>query len=277
MTVSIHEHIRFSLYQVNSFSYVTHHLDHPAQPFHTFSLISEGAVRTTAEGRTCLARSGDVMIHKANLPFSVYADKPGTHMYINLALNVMDHVDFFQLSHFPKVITLRNPSQYQQTFLTLKSVWNRSEDGLRDMQSTMLTFQLLFEIIESIRTGHSMPAGQEQYAEDRFAQVIPYIEKNLKQRITREQLAKIAHLNPVYFSRQFQKVYGITPMSMVNRLRMKRALQMLENPTYTIEFIALECGFYDAPYFIRMFQQAYKMTPGAFRKKVELAKEVYSE
>lgn len=275
MTVSIHEHIRFSLFQVNDFQYAAHALDHEAQSFYSFSFISEGSVRTIAEGKTHFARTGDVMIHRPNIPFSVYADKPGAHMFFNLALHVMDQVDFFQLSPFPKVVTLQNPMQYQQTYLLLKSVWRRPEDGLRDMQCTMLAFQLLYEIIESDRIGRMARAGEESPAPDRLAQVIPYIEANLKQRITREQLAKIAHLNPVYFSRLFQKAYGITPMSMVNKLRMKRALQMLEDPQHTIEHIALECGFYDAPYFNRVFQQTYHMTPGLFRKKVQTSKHVF--
>lgn len=272
MTVSIHEHIRFSLYQVRDFTYVSHSIKHEAQSFFSFSFISEGSVRIAAEGKTYFARTGDVMVHRPNIPFSVNAEKPGTHMFINLALTVMDQVDFFQLYPLPRVITLLNPLLYQQTFLLLKSVWNREEDGLRDMKSAMLVFQLLYEILESEGIGKTSQTGKESSVPDRLAQVIPYIERNLKQRISREQLAKIAHLNPVYFSRLFQKVYGITPMNMVQKLRMKRALQMLENPEYTIEFIASECGFYDASYFNRMFQRTHMMTPGMFRNQVEASK-----
>ncbi|WP_309119908.1 AraC family transcriptional regulator [Paenibacillus sp.] len=212
------------------------------------------------------------MVHRPGIPFAVYADQPGTHMYINLALSVMDQVDFFQLHPMPKVVTLLDPIRFQQTFLQLKTVWNRPADGLRDMQSTMLAFQLLNEIVESVRILKATPDPADPSATDRLSQVIPYIEKNLKTKITREKLASIALLNPVYFSRIFQKTYGITPMSMLHRLRMKRAVQMLENPSYTIEYIAEECGFYDASYFNRVFQQAYKITPGVFRKKVEQAK-----
>ncbi|WP_171691341.1 AraC family transcriptional regulator [Paenibacillus germinis] len=275
MTVSIHEHIRFSLYQVSEFNYVTHRISQEAQSFYSFSFISEGAVRIEADGKTYFANSGDVMVHRANIPFSVIAEKPGTHMFINLDFHVMDQVDFFQLYLLPRVITLHKPVQYLQTFKLLKSVWNCTEDGLRDVKSTMLVFQLLYEMIESVGIRQALQAGQEPAVPDRLAQVIPYIEKNLKDRITREQLAKIANLNPVYFSRLFQKQYGITPMNMVHKLQMKRALQMLENPEYTVEFIALECGFYDAPYFNRIFQRTHMMTPGMYRKKMEASKNGY--
>lgn len=277
MTVSIHENIRFSLYQVSDFSYVTRHLVHDAQSFFSFSFISEGSVRIAADGKTYIARSGDVMVHRPNIPFSVYADQPGTHMFINMTLSVMEKVDFFQLYPLPRVITLINPLQYQKNFQLLKSVWNRAEDILRDMKSTMLVLQLLYEMIESAEIGQTSRTIKEPTAPDRIAQIIPYIEMNLKQRLSREELAKIAHLNPVYFSRLFQKVYGITPMNMVHKLRMKRALQMLETPEYTIEFIASECGFYDASYFNRMFQRLYMMTPGMFRKQVEASKKCFFE
>jgi AraC-like DNA-binding protein len=273
VTAGIHEHIRFSLFQVNDFSYEKHCLDHEAQPFFTFSFISKGSVCTTSEGITHYAQSGDVMVHRPGLPFSVHANQPGTHMYINIALSVMEHVDFFQLHPLPKIVTLLDPKRYRQTFIQLKSAWNRSTDGLRDMQSTMLAFQLLHEIIESARISQTSKAhGHPSVSDNRLAQVVPFIENNLKTRITREKLASIALLNPVYFSRIFRKTYGITPMSMVHQLRMKRAVQMLEDPVYTIEFIAAECGFYDASYFNRVFQQVYNMTPGTFRRKVEQAK-----
>ncbi|GIP40197.1 hypothetical protein J31TS4_34770 [Paenibacillus sp. J31TS4] len=276
MAVSIHEHIRFSLYQVNDFGYSTHRLYQEAQPFVSFSFIAEGSLRTIADGKSDAARTGDVMVHRPHIPFSVYSDKPGTHMYVNLTLSVMDQVDFFQLYPLPRVVTLLNPLQYEQTFLLLKSVWNRPEDGLRDMQSTMLTFQLLNEILESARIGQQKRMDEEPASPDRLAPVIPYIEANLRQRITREELARLAHLNPVYFSRLFHKVYGIPPMTMVHKLRMKRALQLLDNPDYTIERIASECGFYDASYFNRMFQRDYKMTPGLFRRKLAASKRTFS-
>ncbi|MCJ8010323.1 AraC family transcriptional regulator [Paenibacillus sp. KQZ6P-2] len=277
MTVSIHEHIRFSLFHVSDFTYTTRNLTHEAQPFFTFSFISEGSVRIVADGKTYFASTGDVMVHSPNIPFSVHANKPGTHMFINLALSVMDQVDFFKLYPLPRVITLLNPMQYQKNFLLLKSVWNHAEDELRDMKSTMLVFQLLYEMIESAGIGKTSQVNKEQSTPDYLAQVIPYIEMNLKGRLTREELAKVAHLNPVYFSRLFQKSYGITPMKLVQKLRMKRALQMLENSEYTIEFIAVECGFYDAAYFNRMFQRIYLMTPGMYRRQLEASKRRFYE
>lgn len=272
MTVSIHEQIRFSLFQVNDFSYATRRLDNETQSFYTFSFISEGSVQVTADGRRYFARTGDIMVHSPNIPFTVHADQPGTHMYMNLALNVMDQVDFFQLNPFPRVIPLLNPLQFQQTFVLLKSVWSRSEDRLRDMQATMLVFQLLYDIIESARIEETTQNVQKPSIPDSFAQVIPYMERNLDQSITRDQLAQVAHLNPIYFSRLFHKVYGVSPMHMIQKLRMKRALQMLEDSRETIESIAEQCGFYDASYFIKVFQRTYKTTPGKFRRKLDASK-----
>ncbi|WP_207383660.1 helix-turn-helix transcriptional regulator [Paenibacillus solani] len=64
--------------------------------------------------------------------------------------------------------------------------------------------------------------------------------------ITREELAKLYHMNPVYFSRAFQKIYKLTPMQMVRKLRLQHAKKMLESTDYTLEHIAQKCGYFDA-------------------------------
>ena len=51
---------------------------------------------------------------------------------------------------------------------------------------------------------------------------------------------------------------------------MVAALSLLENTNHTIEEIAVEIGYQNAPHFSRQFRQHYGLSPGNWRKKHQL-------
>ncbi|MNR23644.1 HTH-type transcriptional activator RhaS [compost metagenome] len=98
------------------------------------------------------------------------------------------------------------------------------------------------------------------------------MEQRLNVPIPREELANLYHMNPVYFGRAFQKIYGITPIQMHQKLRLLQAKKMLENPGNTIEHITQECGYYDAAHFNRAFRKAFDASPNQYRKSIKNTK-----
>ena len=53
----------------------------------------------------------------------------------------------------------------------------------------------------------------------------------------------------------------------INEYRIKRARELLLTTNKSIFEIALDCGFSDAGYFIKIFKSFEKLTPAEFRKK----------
>lgn len=99
------------------------------------------------------------------------------------------------------------------------------------------------------------------------------MEERLDQEISREELSKLYHMNPVYFSRAFQKIYKLTPMQMLRKLRLQQAKQMLEYTDYTIEHISQRCGYYDASHFSKVFRGEYGRGPAEYRKVSNIQKQ----
>ncbi|MNE33498.1 HTH-type transcriptional activator RhaS [compost metagenome] len=102
--------------------------------------------------------------------------------------------------------------------------------------------------------------------------MLHYIENRLHENITRDDLAQIYHMNPVYFSRAFKEIYGLTPMKMVKKLRLLHAKKLLETTDHTIEVIAQKCGFCDSPHFNHTFRSAFKTSPSEHRKSIRNTK-----
>jgi transcriptional regulator GlxA family with amidase domain len=109
----------------------------------------------------------------------------------------------------------------------------------------------------------------------RFDSVISFMMQNLERKIARDELARLAHLHPGYFDRVFRAQYGVAPMQMLRDLRLRRAQELLESTSGTLESIARACGLGDAAQFSRSFRAHLGQTPGQFRKSAKMTRETY--
>jgi AraC-like DNA-binding protein len=78
-------------------------------------------------------------------------------------------------------------------------------------------------------------------------------------------LAEELGLSAMHLSRLFRHQYGCGPLRWQQRLRLRAAERMLMTSAQPVAAIARACGYEDANYFIRLFRQRYRMTPGSWR------------
>ncbi|MCK8487945.1 helix-turn-helix domain-containing protein [Paenibacillus sp. MBLB2552] len=238
------------------------------QTCYTVSYIQKGEVLTTSPEGEYVASAGDVMIHRPNEPFNVISQRDGVHYLFNIHAEVGDGADFFKLFPLGKVIRIRDRNEYERKFDELRSLWLQEGDDHRNIQIGSLAFFLLYEIVESTKLG-GRQTTRDPAITDRFNEALHYMEARLDQEMTREELAKLYHMNPVYFSRAFQKIYKLTPMQMLRKLRLQHAKQLLESTDYTMEHISRCCGFYDAAHFSKAFHNSFGKGPAEYRKCIK--------
>ncbi len=94
-----------------------------------------------------------------------------------------------------------------------------------------------------------------------------YINQNLQEPLTLEQLAKHIHVSPTYLSRLFKRETGSAFNNYVNQRRILRAIQLLET-RYKITDIAGMVGFDNAKYFSQVFRKHVGKTPQQYRKEL---------
>ena len=90
---------------------------------------------------------------------------------------------------------------------------------------------------------------------DRFAELVPWIMRNLQEDLSVHTLAQRACMSPSHFSRAFKSVFGSTPAEFVETLRINEAKRRLSVPKRTLDTIAASVGFSDAQTFQRAFQR----------------------
>ncbi|HEY5586848.1 MAG TPA: helix-turn-helix domain-containing protein [Ruminiclostridium sp.] len=94
-----------------------------------------------------------------------------------------------------------------------------------------------------------------------------YIQQNLNQRLTRDELAEHVHLNESYLSRLFRKETGMSLSEYILQERMKKAGELMSETDKPIYGIANQLCYDNFSYFSKMFKKVYNITPQEYRKK----------
>ncbi|WP_350347302.1 helix-turn-helix domain-containing protein [Agromyces sp. G08B096] len=105
-----------------------------------------------------------------------------------------------------------------------------------------------------------------EYRSDSFARITEWMLEHLDEDLTVDRLARKALMSPRTFARKFRAETGTTPNAWLNRQRLLRAQQLLEETDLTLEEIAREAGFGQAAVMRHHFLKVLQTTPTAYRR-----------
>ena len=83
------------------------------------------------------------------------------------------------------------------------------------------------------------------------------MERNFCEEIYLEDLEKLSSMSRSTLQRRFRSVTGVPPMVYLNRIRLRRAAELLLNTDFRIKEIADQSGFFRTPYFFQSFRDCY--------------------
>lgn len=106
----------------------------------------------------------------------------------------------------------------------------------------------------------------QEYRSDSFAIVAEWMLENIARDLTIEQLARKALMSSRTFARRFRAEMGTTPAAWLNRQRIFRAQQLLEQTSLGLEHIAQQTGFGTAAVMRHHFLKVLQTTPTAYRR-----------
>jgi YesN/AraC family two-component response regulator len=99
----------------------------------------------------------------------------------------------------------------------------------------------------------------------KMTDVYTYIRENYFKQISLEQIAKIAEMSPISFSRFFKKNCGAGFVEYLNRVRTNKACYLLRETEYQVQDIAVECGFESISNFNKQFRKTEGLSPRDYR------------
>ncbi|MBP3964697.1 helix-turn-helix transcriptional regulator [Paenibacillus sp. DLE-14] len=161
---------------------------------------------------------------------------------------------------------LFEPTNFQELWEKLELLWHlisvSGEDGY--WEASLGAYDLLLTAIR----GHSgmelkqsvTPGGDGNAALKAGVQLM---HDHYNERLLLTNVARASGYSVQHFHRLFVSSYGMTPNQYMNRIRMKRAVQLLEElggANGSVEKVAMQLGM-ETSYFIRLFKKTYGTTP----------------
>ena len=111
---------------------------------------------------------------------------------------------------------------------------------------------------------HSKRLGSQASRTVRMA--MAYIHEHYAESITRSELAGYLSVSDRYLTRCFHQELAITPVTYLNRYRIRKARELIEKRIYSITEVAQMVGFSDSNYFGRVFREEVGVSPSAYPK-----------
>jgi AraC-like DNA-binding protein len=100
---------------------------------------------------------------------------------------------------------------------------------------------------------------------DRMKMVYDYIQKNFSEKISLEDVSKIASMSNISFNRFIKKRTGKTFVNYLNDIRIGYAARWLVEKEMSISEVAFKSGFNNIANFNRIFKNVKNCTPSQYR------------
>jgi len=142
--------------------------------------------------------------------------------------------------------------------------WASYLQSVKHLQSPFedLLVTIFREVLTSATSPHKKtPSWAKELREILQDQIDTNLSLNLK------EISKELDLNPSYLSREFSKYFdNLSYGEYIRKLRIEKAVELLENSNRTLTEIAYLTGFSDQSHFTRIFKKLKGQNPSEFRK-----------
>ncbi|MBO9564156.1 MAG: helix-turn-helix domain-containing protein [Niastella sp.] len=182
-------------------------------------------------------------------------------------------------------------NEFREMFPEITLVDDRiitEEDGLYSSGGATSYFNLLVYLIEKY-TGREMAiliakffaieidrksqspfvmfSGQKKHEDESIKQAQEFIEKNVTERISVEELAVRFAIGRRHFERRFKKATNNTPVEYIQRVKIEAAKKYLENSRKNVNEIMYEVGYSDTKAFRTVFKKITGLSPIDYKNK----------
>lgn len=98
--------------------------------------------------------------------------------------------------------------------------------------------------------------------------MLSYIEENYRRKILMQEVVETFHYSETFLNKKFKEATGITFNEYVNRYRIQKALELLQQGNMSLNDVAYRCGFGDYKYFGLVFRKYVGHSPKEYLKAI---------
>lgn len=123
------------------------------------------------------------------------------------------------------------------------------------------------EIDRKSQSPFIMFSGQKQHEDEPIRQAQEYIEKNVTEKISVEELALKYAIGRRHFERRFKKATNNTPVEYIQRVKIEAAKKQLESSRKNVNEVMYDVGYSDTKAFRTIFRKITGLSPIEYRNR----------
>lgn len=244
-----------------------------------FVWITAGSATYTYNGRTHAAPAGTVILARPQFHEFYQWDTKQTsrHLFFHFSLAV-DHApcDWPDPATWPAVLQMPAGDAVRPLFQRVLDGWCRHHKSRADRSPPWIGRTVIAMIdaylalaVASVPTDHDAAPPAVQRAIDWVSAIL---RKQPDAAISLDDMARAAKVNPSHLTRLFRSgepaAIGMSPMRVVQLMRLEQAMTLLERSNLSVQQIAQRCGFATQFHFSRVFRKAYGSPPTDVRSRL---------
>lgn len=123
------------------------------------------------------------------------------------------------------------------------------------------------EIDRKSQSPFAMFTGQKKHEDNPIKQAQEYIENNVTEKISVEDLSSMYAIGRRHFERRFKKATNNTPVEYIQRVKIEAAKKQLESTPKNVNEVMYDVGYTDAKAFRTVFKKITGLSPIDYRNK----------
>jgi transcriptional regulator GlxA family with amidase domain len=151
------------------------------------------------------------------------------------------------------------------------SYWNlllHLVEKYTDRQTAILASKYFaVDIDRDSQAAFAMFKGQKNHADAEIKKTQDYIEKNIGEKISVDELANMAAIGRRSFERRFKHATSNTVLEYIHRIKIEAAKRSFENSRKNINEVMMDIGYTDTKAFRLIFKKLTGLTPIEYRNK----------
>lgn len=255
-------------------NYVHQHFLTHWHPEIEVSLIKKGEIQYTLQDQSILLKQGDALFINSNTLHGGSKIKGNCELFVlRMEPTILGHREGKIYQKYVAPLILCNTLPYVK--LSQDSIWQKELIQIMQLISThfpnttsWLTLLSLLSSFWEILYDHVVdeltPMIGTNHEVERVQLMCSYIQSNLYQKITLDDLAKQASICKSECCRLFKEYVHQTPIQYINTCRIHQSLSYVAQGDHSLTEIAQRFGFMSSSYYTETFHKIIGMTPRAY-------------
>jgi AraC family transcriptional regulator of arabinose operon len=168
----------------------------------------------------------------------------------------------------PQQISISDYSRIDDRLMLFEEIFNTIKNGysIKNLNFANICFT---HFLASFSHGEEFNSArrQSEYSNNIIPRVVHFMNENIENQLTIDELSTYCAYSPSYFYRRFVSEMGLPPMTYFMRMKMNKASILLITTSMQVNQIASKIGFTDSFHFSRVFRRHIGMSPQQFRKQ----------